>query len=281
MTKNWIFSVNQAVGPESITDLSGYVQNIDSLVESPVDLFYRTMREMLLSAKQDLLDSHKILGPLLLVGMVSTTENYFRDMLGKIIQICPISKAIASEQTVSLGSVVWHGGVDLERGIFEHLSFAGADNIKSICKKFTGLEFKKGGLSFSILDEFSKVCELRHGIVHSNSILAGKNAIRLGLNRTGNRFIKVNIGYREIQECASVLTTLVASVNTEFFEELCRRWAIEWRKQTPIDSTNEMLLFEKIWNSFYSHIDATEGNISNSLTMEQCAEEVKKEYKLI
>jgi hypothetical protein len=88
---------------------------------------------------------------------VSTTENYFRDLFTRVIRLCPVAKAASADQTVKLGSVVWHGGQDAERGAFEHISFAGAENLITTSKKFLGYSLKRTQL----VEEFDKVCELR------------------------------------------------------------------------------------------------------------------------
>ncbi|MFI8712405.1 hypothetical protein [Brevibacillus brevis] len=281
MTVKWSQLINQPVGTETIDNINDYTISFTSQEGSPIDLFYVTMRELLSLAKIDFLEQNNTMGPLLLVGMISCAENYFRDVFSKIIRICPVSKACSAEQTIHLGSVVWHGGVEVERGAFEHLSFASSENVKSACKKFLNIEIKKDNSVSYILEEYTKVCELRHGIVHSNAILAGKNAVKLGLTKNGSTLLKIKLGFKEVQECASIITTLVASFNSELFKEIGKRWAIDWRRSGIINDLNEEEYFNLIWGMFFSEIDSQEGNIPNELTVQECLEEVKKEFRLI
>jgi len=121
------------------------------------------------------------------------------------------------------------------------------------------------------------VCELRHGIVHSNCILAGKNAIKLKLEfRSG--IVEINVEYSQLQECASICSTLVASFNTEMFEEMAKRWAVDWPKNEAWDSSKENSMFKKIWEAFHSIIDEQNRAISVPLTMTKCKNRVKKEF---
>lgn len=276
MSDSWTNSVNQVSGVNIINNINNYVDTI-TLIESPIDLFYKNTREIIQVGNPTFLNSHPSIGPLLLVGIVSATENYFRDIFSRVISICPTSKACASSQSINLGSVVWHGGVNVERGAFEHISLAGSDSIIKTCKNFTKFDIKKGMALYSVLEEYDKVCELRHGIVHSNSILAGKNAIKLGINSTSN-LIKINIGYNQLQDCASVCTTLVATFNSELFNEIAKRWAIDWRRIIAIDASNEHILFKQVWESFYSNIDATNNLIPNKLSMIKCKNKIKRVF---
>jgi hypothetical protein len=164
MSTSWDNSVNQVSGANRITNINSYVDEL-RLEETPIDLFYKNTRDIIQVATPTFLNSHPSIGSLFLVGIVSATENYFRDIFARLISFCPISKSCASNQSINLGSVVWHGGVNVERGAFEHISLAGSDSIIKTCKNFTKYDIKKGMALYSVLEEYDKVCELRHGIV--------------------------------------------------------------------------------------------------------------------
>jgi hypothetical protein len=130
----------------------------------------------------------------------------------------------------------------------------------------------------SILREFDKIWKnFRHGIVHSNAVLRGKNGLKLGIEQTGTP-IKINISYSEIQEGTSVCTNLVTSFNTELLREMVTRLAADWRKIITIVSSNENALFNKTWEILYSRIDAKNRLISTR--MRKCRHEVKREFHL-
>jgi hypothetical protein len=112
---------------------------------------------------------------------------------------------------------------------------------------------------------------------HSNSILAGKNAIKLGID-AASTVIKINIGYGELQDCASICTTLVTTFNSELFNEMAKRWATEWRRIILIDSKNEHKLFKQVWDTFYSSVDAANNLIPNKISMVKCKNRVKRVY---
>jgi len=281
MNDKWRESVNQTINTAKINDINQYVVP-SSLIESPIDVFYATTQDILNVAKPYFLEQHSSMGTLLLVGLISASENYFRDLFARIIRICPIAQAASSEQAINLGSVIWHREGQVERGAFENISFADVGKIISTCRKFLKYELKKRGITNELLQEFGKICELRHGIVHSNSFLAGKNAIKLEIpNNAPNQVLKITIGYEQIQECSLISTMLIASFNTEMFEEMAKRWAVDWPKLPSWNPATADALFEKIWKIFYSEVDKQNGSISTSFTMQQCRNRIKEEFDLL
>ncbi len=282
MSDNWREAVNQTINTAKINDINQYVAP-SSLIDSPIDAFYATTQDILHVGQPDFLRQHPSMGTLLLVGLISASENYFRDLFARIIRICPIAQAASSEQAINLGSVIWHREGLVERGAFENISFADVGKIINTCRKFLKYELKKNGITNGItnelLEEFGKICELRHGIVHSNSLLAGKNAIKLKIpNNVPNEALKITVGYEQLQECSLISTMLIASFNTEMFEEMAKRWAVDWPKLPSWDSETADALFEQIWLSFYSKEDEQNSSISTPLTMLQCKYRVKREF---
>lgn len=280
MNGDWAQSVNQAVGTTKINDINIYVTCCDFKYESPIDLFYNRTFEILKAGTPEFIAANKSIASLFLVGLVSATENYFRDILSSIIRICPLAQRKASDQNINLGSVVWHGIGKVERGAFEHLSFADMQTIKNTSNKFIDFDIKANSPIEPILKEFDKVCELRHGIVHSSSILPGKNAVKLQISGdAGPRAI--NIEYSQLQECALICNALIATYNIELFQEMCRRWAVVWPKENTYISARRNESFNKIWKIFYSEIDNDRKNIPKPISMVRCRNAILKQYNVI
>ncbi len=278
MNNYWREAVNQSILSAKIDDITQYVTPASSSrIQSPIDAFYMATQEVLKVVRPKFLHEYPSMGPLLLVGLVSSSENYFRDLLTRIIRICPIAQAASSEQTIKLGSVIWHREGQVERGAFEDISFANAENIRSTCRKFLKYELKKNDIITELFQEFEKVCELRHGIVHSNSLMASKNAIKLQITATAHA-LKITVGYEQLQECGLICTMLVAGFNTEMFEEMAKRWAIDWPKLPSWNPAQADALFEQIWTTFYSKVDEQNSSILSPLTMLQCKDRIKREF---
>lgn len=269
---SWRDSISQSLGPASVADIQRYVTTSALAPVSPLDTFYRASQDLLKVGTPPFLTANPEMGALLLVGIVSITENFFRDIFSRIIQLCPVARAASADQPVRLGSVVWHGGVDAERGAFEHLSFASADSLISTPKKFLDYSLRRT----TVVDEFDKVCELRHGIVHSSSVLAGKNAIRLQLTAAASP-LRIVVGFGELQEAAAICTALVVSINRELFIEMARRWAKEWPHTPGWQSSQRHHRFKAVWRTFHSSVDELNGTIPAPMSLIQCRNKASKD----
>jgi hypothetical protein len=270
----WRTSVSQTATTARITNISQYLQSGAGSPQSPIDAFYAATQQVLAVGTPALLTAQPDLGALLLVGIVSATENYFRDLFARAVTLCPIARAAASEETIRLGSVLWHGADDAVRGAFEQMSFASSKNVRETAKKFLDYQMR---LSPALV-EFDKVCELRHGIVHSQSVLGGKNALKLQVNPSATR-LKIAIGFSELQEAASICTSLVISINTELFGVFAKRWAKEWPQLPSWVASERHSSFKSLWKAFYSSRDAGSGAIPTPLSLTKARNAIAKEFK--
>lgn len=275
---NWRESVCQIVGMERIGDISKYISRENPSEKSPIDDFYLTSQSLMTSITPDLINSSDWIGSTYAISIVSNTENYFRDIFSQILKMCPDTQKNAAGQNINFGSVIWHPNDIVERGAFEHISLACSDNIINTTKKYIGIDLKCTHLK-PILEEFEKVCELRHGIVHSNRVLAGKNAIKLKLP-SSDKITKIVISFGQLQEITSICTTLVISFNQLMFEEMAKRWATTWRNSPIWDNKLENSFFKALWKTFYSEQDQKNGTIPYSGTWVKCRNDVKKEYNI-
>lgn len=273
---DWKRLISQSVGQEQLGNLSNFIQDKVPSNISPIDDFYNEVRTIL-ALSSPTMSPIEWQGSIYAVAIISSTENYFRSILGKMIGICPHSKKKAAENNINLGSVLWHPNHSIERGAFEHVSFSESKKIIEVTRKYIDVELNKSDL-IPILEEFNKVCELRHGIVHSARMLAGKNALILDLPSSDkNQFI--TIGYGQLQNIASICTTLVVSYNQKLFETMAHRWATSWRNPTwTSEIENES--FKKIWDVFHSKVDKTNNAIPEIGTWIKCRNLIKTEYHL-
>lgn len=277
---SWKQSINQALGSVRIADVATYVQSTPAVVGSAIDRFYLNTRGLTAIGVPALLSVSPEVGPLIFLGLISTTENFLREIFSSILRTCGVAKITAADSSVKLGSVLWHGSTALELAAFEHSSFAGADEIKKACRNFLNFSFTQTSPLWEPLEEFDRLCQLRHSIVHANGYLAGKNAVALALPSATGR-LRVSITYAQLQEAALICTSLATSFNTELFAEVAKRWALNWRQFPDWNAANEDILFADFHGLFYSSIDAAASTIPDPMILEQCRDEVKRSYGLL
>ena len=263
MMPDWKQTVSASATTVTIRDVSNYI-GVNTPSSSPIDLFYEGRNDLLRSVDPAFAIAHPSAPPLMLVGLISQTENYLREVMAGIIQLCPIAKVKSAEKSLNLATA-WFGYGELEKGAFENISFSRAETIKKNLKNLIGYEVTNSSQISTPLDEFDKLCELRHAIVHSAGLLAGKNAIKLQLPSSKNP-VKVVVGFYELQEAAEICSSLVCAVNLELFCHISKRWLNDWQRTPAYRSANQNVLFKKVWNLFYSNFDSINSLIMSPLT---------------
>lgn len=249
-------------------------------LNSPIDSYRRSISQILEHGNEQTLDTSDCVGGLLVIGIVSASEGYFRSVLSACIEFCPNARELASKQTINLGGLLWHGHKGYSKSAFEHASFTSAEALKDVCKKYLGFLLRDDVFK-SILEQFETVCQLRHGLVHGDAILPGKNAVQLNI-RKYEKPVRMIIRYEHLQDIAAVVNTLVLTFNRELFREMCKRWAVDWRKRADWDlsASAEKLIFRKLWAIFHCSSEKRTRRGRSKLVCSKCYEDVKLQYGL-
>ena len=250
----------------------------EETLDSPIDMYQRSVGKILHYGTEARLDQSDFLGRLLIMGVVSAAEAYFRAILSSCIELCPVAQAIASKRTINLGGLLWHGQSGFSRSAFEHASFSSNDELAKACKDFLGIrlddpEFK------DLLDQYEIVCQLRHGIVHGDGLLPGRNAVQLNIQRY-KRPVRIVARYEQLQSIAAVVNTLVMTLNRHLFSEICKRWAIDWRRRADWDPNSEKATFSSIWEIFFCAEEAKRRKGRSKMTRMRCLTAVKALYNI-
>lgn len=266
--------VNELPPSARLGSLSSYMEEQE--LPTPIDMYRQGVSVILSYGTERKLKSQDFLGRLLILGLVSAAEGYFRSVLASCIELCPVAQSAASGKTINLGGLLWHGKSGFSRSAFEHASFASKEELSKACKDFLGIKLSDATFK-SLLDEFDIVCQLRHGIVHGDGILPGRNAVQLDIPRF-SKPARITIRYRHLQEVAAVINTLVLTLNRELFVEMCKRWAIDWRKRADWDPALEGATFARIWSIFHSSDERQTRAGRSKITKARCMADVKAQY---
>ena len=257
-----------------------FVEEISISKKSPIDNFYETTSEINTKCTPNfIVINGNSITALMLVGLISATENYFREILGEILSICPIAQKKSAEQKIQLGSLLWGNKSAHNKTAFEFLAFSNSKNITDTFKDFIEHVVSQHGAWKKWLNEFDKLCELRHAIVHSDNLIAGKNAIKLNLQRS-KKPQRIKIDYANLQNASLVCTSTVQAANNELLEIMVKRWAESWRQLgCPAEQTSDKNLLA-IRSLFLSKRD----NINKTITARQSSQKfishVKADFNL-
>jgi hypothetical protein len=80
MMEDWKISVCNKASTVSIADINAYI-SIPNLNQSPIDRFYHRQEEILRVCTPAFASANPNITPLLLVGLISLIENYYREFL--------------------------------------------------------------------------------------------------------------------------------------------------------------------------------------------------------
>lgn len=274
----WRDAPNLQIGSLAPLSVTAYVERIYPINAPPIDLFISGRHELLTVARGlDGTTCAKV-GPLMLVGIISESENYLREVISRILSICPISRKAAASKSLSYGSVFWAGARTTGRAIFDHQSLADRKSIKDALS-LVGYTIRDGSPLEAPLNEFDKLCELRHAIVHTSRIISGKNATALELAPCSDGF-QVAVDSAKLEDAALVASSFVYTVNSELFAHLSKRWAIEWRRSPSWIPSNENRLFGQIWSTLVSKSEPFVNSNGVKLTPAKVRKMIKDEFRL-
>lgn len=257
---------------------------IESLLKAerpanPIDSYRSSVKEMLTYGSVERLAKNDFLGRLLVLGLVSAAEGYIRSIMGACIEMCPVARTVASIKQIQLGGLLWHGKDGFSRSAFEHLSFAGKKDIMNGFREYLGI-LLEDGIFKGPLEQYESVCQIRHGIVHSDGFLPGRNAVLLDVRRF-EQPVRIVIRFDELQEIAAVVNTLVYTLNRELFRTICQRWAIDWRKRADWEPRQEIALFQKVWGAFHCRTERRARGVRGKITRNRCMGVVRSHFRIV
>lgn len=215
----------QVCAPEEAIELSAEDFCSDTLASggSPIDDYYGYVEHLLTLGDDAALAASPTLGRLLVLGLVSGVEFYFRDLLGGLLRCCPLCRKHAADQPLSFGALDYYGPDAVEFGLLDATSLAGAREVRGRTQKLLALEIKPGSSVSAALDEFDRVCHLRHAAVHARGALGRGNATALGVGSDlGTRTMSVTLP--ALHDAARVCHSVVRAYNRFVFEAIIFRW---------------------------------------------------------
>ena len=168
-------------------DSSVYFKNTeDAQSQSPLQRFvdHRELLTLILGAEEEG-NKWAMISNLSIIGIVSSTESYFRLMIRKILLTVTDIRKQSYKNKLTYGAVLFHDSNLLPEALLEDYVFSSKKNIIDNVSTFLGIRvnLQQNAALSAALDEFDKVCHLRHCVAHRSGHLGSKNAIELGLDQ--------------------------------------------------------------------------------------------------
>lgn len=161
---------------------------------------------------------------LLTIGVISAVEFYLRTIFSRVPDICPFAQRHMEMTAVAAGAAAYYSnsGIPYLLSLFDHESLANGEKIKTTCKKCVGLNLMDDGSVQKVIEDFEKLCELRHCLVHARGYvgLKASNALELEA-RTPKKVLLDRAGVLEVLKIAH---NVVRAVNRFLADGIANRW---------------------------------------------------------
>ncbi|NBM79676.1 hypothetical protein GWI76_10460 [Proteus sp. G2659] len=287
LEQEYFLNVSQIPTTDNDLNVEGYVYTDEVNNDSAIDAFYKSTKPIIIEVNNNKVkyDESSWLGCFTVLAIISATENYIREIFKDIILICPIAQSkIKDEHKVRLSSVLWNTNSDMIRALFEDVSFSNSNTIREKLNKILGVTSLSGRTYANLFKSFDLVCNLRHGIIHADRVIAGKNAVDISLSKKESRaFLKICSS--DVNSILSICTNLVLTINGVLFCEMLERWKEGWRRNdtintwTPISDDEEKSMLSKVYDIFLSKEDYNNNliNTEHKLTVEQLYGKIKEQ----
>lgn len=244
------FSAITAVGSYSTSiDTAKLFDNVfTDTHNSPIDQFLtntNTLNVIYLNATP----LTPMLATLVFMGYVSAVESYIRALIRGLINIDEEAQRIVEAKMVSFGAAIHHSKQLLPEALMEGTSLANPASIKSTLENLVGIILPTAALK-KLLDEFNKLCHLRHCCIHRFGKLGTNNAIELGLSTHKDLLEKpIRLSKDDLDKIADTLRTFVKTVNNTTFRLILDRTVHQKKSNKLPDDSSPM--YSKIWTWDY------------------------------
>lgn len=195
-------------GPSTNNPIADYFATTGGLVKKIVDTKYGNDSE--------------ILG-LLVLGVLSAAEFYFRSVLSEVARMCPVCVTHTEAVNIPAGSFAFYSqsGFPSAMSAFEHESLADSKRITTEIKRFVGVACSDNSSVKKALDDFELLCELRHCFVHARGFVGLKAARAIGAPRSLH---KILIKQTQALDFIKLSHNAVRAVNHYLSKEILNRW---------------------------------------------------------
>ncbi|MCK5718738.1 MAG: hypothetical protein KAH84_02175 [Thiomargarita sp.] len=218
----------------------------------------------------------KYFANLMILAYISAVESYFRKIIRKVILIDKVAQKASENQILTYGAAIIHSPDMLPEALLENCSFASKKNIIDAIRTFIGIKGNMPNDVNDILEHFSKVCQLRHCIVHRFGHLGSKNMIELGLSKHKDYLEKpLQLDFNKLNEIFLVCNSTVKVINNFLFQTIITRTVTERNINWCWNFDDDKEEFTKYYETFASKIEPP----NNNATVKEAYDRFKEYFK--
>jgi len=161
---------------------------------------------------------------LILLGQISAVESYLREIIRKLIINDEESKQTSSGMQLSYGAALNYNFEILPEALMEQVSFASKKNIINSFRDFLNIKGNHPDEVINALEEFEKICQLRHCVIHRFGKLGSNNALKLGIDVHAKCLEKpLSMKESHLYDTYIICKNLVLVLNSYLFKSILQR----------------------------------------------------------
>lgn len=213
-------SVNSGVAASGLR-CSDFVCSPPLQVPSAIDQFYQRAKDILADASRPAIPP--LVCSLLGVGIVAAAELYIREVIVGLVNVCPHVQKRCEAEEIKIGAFQYYGGQGLGFSLADSISFSNSNTIADKIKVLAGIKVPDSGDLSVALQEFAKLCNIRHSIVHACGLLSHHHLKGSEISSGGHPTF-VSFDFIGIQMVLSVCHNLVRTLNSLLFDKVVTDW---------------------------------------------------------
>lgn len=237
-----------------LTDAAFLTMRHESGYRSPIDVAFDSLllvTQLAVNSAQGWRTQH---GLILSSSAVSAAEDYFRSILTEVVTLCPRCGERVKQLETRM-EFVFSGSVsDAVRGMLDSESFSSRPNVMTWSKRIAGVDLKNVRSLEVALDEFERICHIRHAAVHAGGYISSRGAAALGV--PSGSWISFG-SPAAIHEIVGVIAATLRAYNQVLFESVLTEWLIAGTLLGDWSADGDT--FTALWRAFRS-----EGDIASS-----------------
>ncbi len=198
---------------------------------------------------------------LVLLGHVSAVESYIRAIFRKLILIDDSTQMACYQKALNYGAVLVHDKDSLPDALLELISFSSKRNIEETLKDYFGVKGHFPSGLEPVLLEYSKICQLRHCIVHKFGTLGFNNIVH---DLTTNKLLiskPIKNDFASIQEVSQICWNVVHEINQLLWQNSMMRTIAQydgnkWKKKATLNWKWKWIKDKKLFESYFKIFDS-------------------------
>jgi hypothetical protein len=224
-----------------------------SSATAAIDAFYLRSQKILVDASRPSIDP--LICSLIGVGLIAAAEAYIRDIIVGMMKICPIARKRCKSEAITIGAFNYYGQDGIGFSLADSISFSNSSTISEKIKLLSGLKSKDSEPLTVALEEFARICNIRHSIVHACGLVSHHHIEGAGINATDHPTY-VSFDFNDIQVVSAVCHNLVRILNEELFQKSLKDWINE--QELSGAWTNDKMHFTGLVKLFVSKSDRSQ-----------------------